>query len=378
MGKHKTQLSLVKDYYERTKVQFKNIEDETDKYSNSLYNNFANNEDTDPALIAEWAMEQGVDMYETLSVMKLNNLLMTISMLYHIWEQQLIKFTIDELQHYGVKLTPKALSYNEVQGIFNLYGVSIDKTDSWKKIKELKALVNTIKHGDGKSAETLRKVRPDFFKLDEIDNDTLDLSGSVLLNEYSLQVKEKDLYEYIEATKHFWNEMPERAYCDDTKVLHYINKGCMKSILVFIDGTICDDRHRLHLYGTSDFNKEENILNDTAVIGSAECLNELHEQFNIIYIGARSQQMKKITLKWIIKAGFPDGEIYLSEKQEDRLEMVKALSKKYNIVAGIGDRWDDNELHLQARCMSIILEEYKGNWNIVRKYLLNSDNAIRK
>jgi hypothetical protein len=148
----------------------------------------------------------------------------------------------------------------------------------------------------------------------------------------------------------------------------------VKTILIFIDGTICDDRHRLHLYGTSDFNEDKNVLNDTAVIGSIECLSELHKQYNIIYIGARPEQMKRITLKWIIQTGFPKGEVYLAENQNNRLEIAKALSVKYNIVAGIGDRWDDNELHLEIGCMSIILEEYNGNWDTVRKYLLNSDN----
>lgn len=161
-------------------------------------------------------------------------------------------------------------------------------------------------------------------------------------------------------------------------MLMKVEECLMKAILVFIDGTICDDRHRLHLYGTSDFNKVENILNDIAVIGSVECLNELHKQFNIIYIGARSEQMKEVTLEWLIKTGFPNGQVYLSEKQEDRLEIVKALSKKYNIVAGIGDRWDDNELHLEIGCMSMILEEYKGNWNTVRKYLLKPVNTMIK
>lgn len=152
----------------------------------------------------------------------------------------------------------------------------------------------------------------------------------------------------------------------------------MDTILVFIDGTICDDRHRLHLYGTSDFNKVEKVLNDIAVTGSVECLNELHEQFNVVYIGARSEQMNEVTLKWLIKTGFPNGQVYLSEKQKYRLEIAKTLSKKYNIVAGIGDRWDDNELHLEIGCMSIILEEYKGNWNTVRKYLLKPINTIIK
>ncbi|MCL6459625.1 MAG: hypothetical protein K6T85_16635 [Gorillibacterium sp.] len=148
----------------------------------------------------------------------------------------------------------------------------------------------------------------------------------------------------------------------------------MESILVFIDGTICDDRHRTHHYGTPDFYSDENVLNDKAVIGSVQCLKELIMQFNIIYIGARPEYMKEITLNWIAKEGFPFGEIYLSERQDERLKIAEQLLNKYSIIAGIGDRWDDNELHLQIGCMSIILEEYKGNWNIVRKYLLNYDH----
>lgn len=157
-----------------------------------------------------------------------------------------------------------------------------------------------------------------------------------------------------------------------------VEEYLMNTILVFIDGTICDDRHRLQLYGTSHFNQVENILNDISVIGSVECLNELHEHFNIIYIGARPEQMKEATLEWLIRTGFPNGQIYLSEKQEDRLKIAKALSKKYAIVAGIGDRWDDNELHLEIGCMSLILEEYKGNWNTVRKCLLKPVNTMIK
>jgi len=142
------------------------------------------------------------------------------------------------------------------------------------------------------------------------------------------------------------------------------------SVLVFIDGTICDDRKRLYLYGTAEFNSAGNIMDDIAVAGSVECLKELHENYDIIYIGARSEDLKEITSEWLKKAGFPDGRVFLAECQEKRLEIVKALSGKYDIAAGIGDRWDDNELHLEIGCKSIILEEYKGNWDTVRKHLL--------
>lgn len=35
-----------------------------------------------------------------------------------------------------------------------------------------------------------------------------------------------------------------------------------ESALIFIDGTICDDRHRINLYGTAEFYAEENVMND--------------------------------------------------------------------------------------------------------------------
>jgi hypothetical protein len=70
------------------------------------------------------------------------------------------------------------MEYKDIQKIFELHGVKITDTKSWKKIKELKLLVNTIKHGDGESADRLRKLRPDFFKHEMVDSDILELHDS--------------------------------------------------------------------------------------------------------------------------------------------------------------------------------------------------------
>jgi len=53
---------------------------------------------------------------------------------------------------------------------------------------------------------------------------TLELCGSVLLDEYSLQVKESDLLDYIESTKKFWDEMTERAYSDDDTIIEALKE----------------------------------------------------------------------------------------------------------------------------------------------------------
>ena len=65
--------------------------------------------------------------------------------------------------------------------------------------------------------------------------------------------------------------------------------------------------------------------------------------------------------------------MYLARTHEERLTIVRDLQEKFNFVAGIGDRWDDNELHLEIGCLSIIVKEHQGNWDIVREYLLGKE-----
>lgn len=144
----------------------------------------------------------------------------------------------------------------------------------------------------------------------------------------------------------------------------------MKAILVFIDGTICDGRHRLHIIGTPEFYKREEILKDTATPGSVQCLQELAQRYTIVYMGARPESTLSYTEEWLDRMGFPKGPVYLALTQEERLALVKDLRHKFDFVAGIGDRWDDNELHLEIGCLSIILKEHEGNWDTVRRYLL--------
>jgi hypothetical protein len=136
----------------------------------------------------------------------------------------------------------------------------------------------------------------------------------------------------------------------------------MKAILVFIDGTICDGRQRYHLADTPAFYQRENMLSDLAVPGSVQALQELARRYKLVYIGARPGFTLSVTEAWLERAGFPPGEILLAESQEERLALVKELRSRYDFIAGIGDRWDDNELHDMLGCLSIILQEHEGNF----------------
>ncbi|MFA5181453.1 MAG: hypothetical protein WC405_09060 [Syntrophales bacterium] len=225
---YQNDLSLVEEYYKHTMVVFSDIEKDAEGYAKEFYENYPATEATDPASVAEWAEEISIEKYQSLSAMKFNHLLMTISMLYQAWEQQLIKFMIHELHRY-IRFDKRTVSFNDVQTVFRLHGVDILKTESWVKIRELKFLVNTIKHGDGDSANKLRKIRPDYFRFPDRfkmgkETDSLDLYGSVLFDEHSLQVSDTDLYSYIEATKKFWGEMPERAYSNTETLIEELTK----------------------------------------------------------------------------------------------------------------------------------------------------------
>jgi len=147
----------------------------------------------------------------------------------------------------------------------------------------------------------------------------------------------------------------------------------VKAVLVFIDGTICDVRHRYHLKGVPEFYKREEILKDAVTPGSVLCLQELAQRYDVVYIGARPDSTLPYTEEWLNSMGFPEGPVYLASTQEERLALVKGLRHKFDFVAGIGDRWDDNELHLELGCLSIILKEHEGNWDTVRRHLLGKE-----
>jgi uncharacterized HAD superfamily protein len=97
-------------------------------------------------------------------------------------------------------------------------------------------------------------------------------------------------------------------------------------------------------------------------------LADLSKKYHIIYIGARPMKAADSTRQWLEKQRFPKGDLYLAEDQSDRMQIVLEKLMNRNIVLGIGDRYDDNELHLALGCKSIILKEYEGNWSLVRKY----------
>jgi hypothetical protein len=167
----------------------------------------------DPASIAEDAIEEGIIYYEGVSLMKYNNLAAWITILYQFWEQQVRLFLYEEEKHYfeiDFKSFCTGNIITQIEKEFMDHGVDITRLSSWPGITELRLLCNTIKHGDGKSAEDLKKIRPDIFRgIDIFTGNQLDLFKTTL-NEEVLNLTTDMLLQYGTFLIEFWDGLPER------------------------------------------------------------------------------------------------------------------------------------------------------------------------
>jgi hypothetical protein len=139
----------------------------------------------------------------------------------------------------------------------------------------------------------------------------------------------------------------------------------LNAILVFIDGTICDTRQRHPLLDSPLFYDREWMLKDAPVPGSVECIQQLATHYEVVYLGARPPFTQAITEEWLARNQYPKGPVFLASELSGRLELARQLKSQFAFVAGIGDRWDDNTIHAELGCLSIILKEFEGEWQSV-------------
>lgn len=219
----KDEILLFKNTFkERVFPAFRDIEEESEKLSNDIFDNCMNKtcseyDCIDPCDIAQEATEMGIDYYEKYSLMRYNTLAMWISMLYQFWEQQVRKFLYDEERNYFYidfkEFCAKGIT--DIKEEFKFHNTKIETLQCWSRINELRLICNTLKHGDGSSAQALKKIRPTFFIREGLEEyDLLNMYNTTLL-EKVLNITEQDFYDFCDTLISFWNELPERMYTND-------------------------------------------------------------------------------------------------------------------------------------------------------------------
>lgn len=210
--------SFTEIYFKKLLPVFKDIESESDKLANDLYDDFmnqpANDKYIDPAAIAEQALNNGIEHYSYLKLGRYNLTASWHATLYQLWEQQSRLFLFRELSHVSmIKFDIFCTNLSEIKKNYKFHNVEIEQFTCWTRIKELCLLCNVIKHGDGNSAKRLRKIKPDMFK-QEGEVDSMEAYKTTLLQE-TLNISEISLNDYREALLSFWDEIPERNYSNE-------------------------------------------------------------------------------------------------------------------------------------------------------------------
>lgn len=217
-------LTFLKEmFFERFQPIFANAEAEAEAYEKELWDSIMSRpctEDTyfDPSDYVDAVREKAVERYDMLNLMHYRNLASWICNLCQVWEQQLLSFVLNEAETEGIRYSPddvkKGFSFSKA--VFELHQQPFENLSSWGKIKELRLLVNVIKHAEGDSEQRLRKIRPDLFTQNFFgtDYDMTSLYHTTLL-EPTLAISDADFVAYYDALVQFWDQLPERMYTSD-------------------------------------------------------------------------------------------------------------------------------------------------------------------
>jgi len=204
---------------------FEGIEDEAERFANEEYERLGRrpgDDWIDMGDLAEQAQEAGIERYEELAGVRQSLLNLSATALFHLFEQQLLLYHRRHILHPSEE-DDEALFYRrEILKRVREGGVDIERLASWKHMQELEALANTVKHGAGRSAKRLGKLRPDLLVppalADEegawsepIDDVHLPLAGD------DVYVTEKAFKGFADAVVEFWSEFADSIVEADRK-----------------------------------------------------------------------------------------------------------------------------------------------------------------
>ena len=149
------------------------------------------------------------ERYYLLCTTRYRVIAMWICCLCEVWEQQLQLFLKLEKQNGDLLDNYKLEWWKQVKRAYLEYGIDFEKFSSWQKLKELRLLVNVIKHGEGDSKKDLQKERPDLFLINNTDRFSLYHSSLICP---TLNLSEKDIDSFANVIIEFWECFPSNTY----------------------------------------------------------------------------------------------------------------------------------------------------------------------
>jgi hypothetical protein len=161
---------------DRVMPAFANIEAEAETASENEYERLGNmpswGEYDDMSVAAGQAEDAGLAFYEEMTGVRQALLNLSAAALFHMVEQQLLYFHRRQVLRPHEEYDRKLFGRETVIARFRDGGIELHDLKSWPALHELEILANTVKHGDGRSADELRALRPDLLVRPEFRNQT--------------------------------------------------------------------------------------------------------------------------------------------------------------------------------------------------------------
>lgn len=172
---------------------YQNIENETKRVEKEKLEELGKsfNPDTmDPGDAYQEAWEEGAEYYVLQHAMKTEFLLSTATWLFHLFEK--------DCKEMCPSLCNKP---EELKSKLQEMGINCDIGSNWYKTStELRLVANTIKHGEGRSYDQLKDIKPRYFQ-----------TTASYLTDNKIEILEEDILEYIENMNSFWDSFFDKV-----------------------------------------------------------------------------------------------------------------------------------------------------------------------
>ncbi|MFC0414166.1 hypothetical protein ACFFHH_01595 [Cytobacillus solani] len=197
---------------------FNDIEGSANKYKEKMveeYGTAYNYEVVDPSDIFENIEMETYEFYKSEKLMEYNFHLSLLATTYQIFEQQLRGFIYSELNHRMSPIRTKdgfsKFSFNmgQLKEAYEFLNYDLTKTCQWETVELLADLVNTYKHGDGRSATRLYNKNPDLFLKGYFGDERL-MDVELTTNaEIVFDIEKVGFDKFTKVIIEFWEDFPE-------------------------------------------------------------------------------------------------------------------------------------------------------------------------
>lgn len=220
--------SIIKEFNSKILANFDNIDEEVDLLrtkllNGDLYTSNPNRYRDDEAQLYEGACSLAISHETLLYEMRRELLLNITSMLYFNFDKTLRSWLFNEIGHtWNINDFEKWIWKTDIGDIYDLlelFDFNCRCETLFNYLNALGLIVNTYKHGYGRSLSKLKTSYPEYLNTEFIEKGFI----MSLNNEYTnLKVSKTQLEAFGQAITDFWISVPRTLICDNVNQITHI------------------------------------------------------------------------------------------------------------------------------------------------------------